>query len=57
MAVVGIIWLLWVIVWIAMARGAKPVAKSEGVASRLTYLLPLGLAYYLLVAAYVPFLC
>ena len=33
MAVVGIIWLLWVIVWIAMARGAKPVAKSEGVAS------------------------
>jgi protein-S-isoprenylcysteine O-methyltransferase Ste14 len=54
MAVVGIIWLLWVIVWIAMARGAKPVAKSEGVASRLTYLLPLGLAYYLLVAAYVP---
>lgn len=55
MAAIGVIWLLWISVWIVMARGTKAVAKSEGVASRLTHLLPLGLAYYLLVAAYVPF--
>ncbi len=55
MAAIGVMWLLWISVWIVMARGVKAVAKSEGVASRLTHLLPLGLAYYLLVAAYVPF--
>lgn len=54
MAVIGLIWLVWIIVWIAMARGAKPVALTESLASRFLHLLPLAVAYYLLVAAFVP---
>ncbi len=54
MAVIGLIWLLWIIVWIILARGAKPVAQTESLASRLLHLLPLAVSYYLLVAAFVP---
>ena len=54
MAAIGLIWLVWIVVWIILARGAKPVAQTESLASRLLHLLPLAVAYYLLVAAFVP---
>jgi protein-S-isoprenylcysteine O-methyltransferase Ste14 len=57
MAVTGFIWLLWLFwlaVWMALARGVKPVARSESASARLTYLLLVALAVYLLVAPRVP---
>ncbi len=54
MAVIGCIWLLWIVVWIALARGLKPVAQIESLPARLMHVLPLALACYLLAAACVP---
>ncbi len=49
-----ILWLVFIAVWIAMARGGKAVAERESVYSRLSHYLPLALAIYLLAAPHVP---
>ena len=49
-----LLWLVFIAVWIAMARGGKAVAERESVASRLSHYLPLALAIYLLAAPRVP---
>jgi protein-S-isoprenylcysteine O-methyltransferase Ste14 len=49
-----ILWLVFIAVWIAMARGGKAVAERESLYSRLSHYLPLALAIYLLAAPHVP---
>lgn len=44
------LWLLWVIVWTASALRTKPVLRAEGLASRLSHLVPLGLGIALFVS-------
>jgi protein-S-isoprenylcysteine O-methyltransferase Ste14 len=48
-----LLWLVFIAVWIAMARGGKPVAERESSSSRLSHLLPLAIATYML-ARHVP---
>jgi len=48
------LWLVFIAVWIAMARGGKAVAERESAYSRLSHYLPLALAIYLLAAPHVP---
>ncbi len=48
------LWLIFIAVWIAMARGGKAVAERESVYSRLSHYLPLAIAIYLLAAPQVP---
>jgi protein-S-isoprenylcysteine O-methyltransferase Ste14 len=48
-------WLAFVLFWIAMARGGKPVAERESAFSRLSHYLPLAIAIYLLSAPHVLF--
>jgi protein-S-isoprenylcysteine O-methyltransferase Ste14 len=48
------LWLVFIAVWIAMARGGKAVAERESVYSRLSHYLPLAIAIYLLAAPHVP---
>jgi protein-S-isoprenylcysteine O-methyltransferase Ste14 len=47
-------WLVWLAVWIVMARSVKATALSESRAQRLTHIIPLTLAFYLLAAPHVP---
>ncbi len=49
-----VLWLVFIAVWIAMARGGKAVAERESVYSRLSHYLPLAFAVYLLAAPHVP---
>ena len=49
-----ILWLTFIAVWIAMARGGKPVVERESVGSRLSHYLPLAVAIYLLAAPETP---
>jgi protein-S-isoprenylcysteine O-methyltransferase Ste14 len=49
-----LVWLAFVAVWIAMARGGKAIAERESVTSRLSHYLPLAIAIYLLAAPHVP---
>jgi len=49
------LWLAFLAVWIAMARGGKAVAQRESAFSRLSHYLPLAIAIYLLSAPHVPF--
>jgi protein-S-isoprenylcysteine O-methyltransferase Ste14 len=48
------LWLVFIAVWIAMARGGKAVAERESVYSRLSHYLPLAVAIILLSAPDVP---
>jgi protein-S-isoprenylcysteine O-methyltransferase Ste14 len=48
------LWLVFIAVWIAMARGGKAVAERESVYSRLSHYLPLAIAIYLIAAPRVP---
>jgi protein-S-isoprenylcysteine O-methyltransferase Ste14 len=48
-----VLWLAFIAVWIAMARGGKAVAERESVYSRLSHYLPLAIAIYLLAAPHV----
>jgi len=48
------LWLAFIAVWIAMARGGKAVAERESVTSRLSHYLPLAIGVYLLAAPSVP---
>jgi len=50
-----LLWLAFVVVWVAMARGGKPIAERESAFSRLSHYLPLAIAIYLLAAPNVPF--
>jgi protein-S-isoprenylcysteine O-methyltransferase Ste14 len=45
-----LMWGGWLVVWNVMARRAKVVAQSESAVSRLTHVVPLLIAAYLLVA-------
>jgi protein-S-isoprenylcysteine O-methyltransferase Ste14 len=49
-----LLWLVFIAVWIAMARSGKAVAERESVYSRLSHYLPLALAICLLSAPHVP---
>jgi protein-S-isoprenylcysteine O-methyltransferase Ste14 len=49
-----LLWLVFIAVWIAMARGGKAIAERESVSSRLSHYLPLVVAIYLLAAPHVP---
>ena len=49
-----ILWLAFIAVWIAMARGGKAVAERESVYSRLSHYLPLAIGIYLIAAPHVP---
>jgi protein-S-isoprenylcysteine O-methyltransferase Ste14 len=49
-----ILWLAFIAVWIAMARGGKAVAERESAFSRLSHYLPLVIAIYLIAAPRVP---
>jgi protein-S-isoprenylcysteine O-methyltransferase Ste14 len=48
------LWLVFIAVWIAMARGGKAVAGRESVYSRLSHYAPLAIGIYLLAAPHVP---
>ena len=41
-------WLAWMVYWLAAARHARPVARTESPTARLAHLLPMGLAAGLL---------
>jgi protein-S-isoprenylcysteine O-methyltransferase Ste14 len=43
-----LMWVAWLALWSAMARGVKAPAQSESAASRLTHVVPLLIAGYLL---------
>ncbi len=47
------LWLVFIAVWIAMARGGKTVAERESLSSRLSHYAPLVVAVYLFVAPHV----
>jgi protein-S-isoprenylcysteine O-methyltransferase Ste14 len=49
-----LLWLVFIAVWIAMARGGKAIAERESVSSRLSHYLPLAIGVYLLAAPHVP---
>ena len=49
-----VLWIVFIAVWVAMARGGKAVAERESVYSRLSHYLPLLIAIYLLSAPHVP---
>jgi len=48
------LWLIWVLIWLVMARRAKPVAWRESRASRLVTTLPLVVAWGLFGAFRLP---
>jgi protein-S-isoprenylcysteine O-methyltransferase Ste14 len=50
-----VLWLVFIVFWIAMARGGKAVAERESAYSRLSHYLPLAIAIYLIGAPHVPF--
>ena len=47
-------WVCWWIYWWVSSRTAKATARKESLSSRLTYLLPLAVSVYLLVARDLP---
>ena len=47
-------WLVFIAIWIAMARGGKVVAERESIYSRLSHYLPLAVGIYLVAAPHVP---
>jgi protein-S-isoprenylcysteine O-methyltransferase Ste14 len=49
-----LLWLVFIAVWIRMARGGKAVAERESISSRLSHYLPLLIAIYLLAAPHLP---
>ena len=49
-----LLWLVFIAVWIAMARGGKAIAERESVSSRLSHYLPLAIGVCLLAAPHVP---
>ncbi len=49
-----VVWLAFIAVWIAMARGGKAVAERESAYSRLSHYLPLAVGVYLIAAPSVP---
>jgi protein-S-isoprenylcysteine O-methyltransferase Ste14 len=49
-----ILWVVFIGIWIAMARGGKVVAERESAFSRLSHYLPLAIAIYLLMAPHIP---
>jgi protein-S-isoprenylcysteine O-methyltransferase Ste14 len=49
-----ILWLVFIAVWIAMARGGKAVAERENVYSRLSHYLPLATGICLIAAPHIP---
>ena len=49
-----LLWLVFIAVWIAMARGGKAVAERESVSSRLSHYLPLAIGVCLLAAPHIP---
>jgi protein-S-isoprenylcysteine O-methyltransferase Ste14 len=50
----AVLWIVFIAVWIAMARGGKAVAERESAFSRLSHYLPLLIAIYLIAAPRVP---
>jgi len=50
-----LLWLAFIVVWVAMARGGKAVAERESAVSRVSHYLPLAIAIYLIAAPHVPF--
>jgi protein-S-isoprenylcysteine O-methyltransferase Ste14 len=48
------LWLVFIAIWIAMARGGKAVAERESVYSRLSHYLPLAIGVCLLAAPDIP---
>ena len=49
-----LLWLVFIAVWIAMARGGKAVAERESAFSRLSHYGPLAIGIYLIAAPSVP---
>ncbi len=49
-----LLWIVFIVFWIAMARGGKAVAERESVYSRLSHYGPLAVGVYLLAAPRVP---
>ena len=47
-------WLCWGMYWWILSRTAKATARKESLSSRVTYILPLALAVYLLMARDIP---
>ncbi|MGL4967318.1 MAG: methyltransferase family protein [Inquilinus sp.] len=47
--VINGLWGAWIVYWSVAAVGAKPVRRHESVASRLSHILPLVLAVWLLI--------
>ncbi len=46
--VIGLLWIAWLLYWVAASSGAKATAQSESWQSRLTYSIPLWIAAMLL---------
>ena len=49
-----LLWIVFIVFWIAMARGGKAVAERESVYSRLSHYLPLGDRHLSVAAPHVP---
>ena len=49
-----LLWLTFIAVWVAKARGGKAIAERESVSSRLSHYLPLLIAIYLLAGPHIP---
>jgi protein-S-isoprenylcysteine O-methyltransferase Ste14 len=49
-----LLWLVFIVFWIAMARRGKAVAARESGFSRLSHYLPLAVAIYLIAAPHLP---
>ena len=49
-----LVWLIFIALWIAMARGGKAVAERESAYSRLSHYLPLAIGVCLLAAPDIP---
>ena len=52
--VIPTLWLVWLVVWMILARGVKAAAERESNAARLAYVVPLLVAVALLAAPDVP---
>jgi protein-S-isoprenylcysteine O-methyltransferase Ste14 len=48
------LWLVWLVYWIIAAIGAKPTRRREGIASRLSHVVPLVLGIVLLSLPHAP---
>jgi protein-S-isoprenylcysteine O-methyltransferase Ste14 len=48
------LWLAWLIYWIIAAQGAKPIRRHEGLAARLSHLIPFALGLALLLPRHLP---